>query len=95
MTKLADLYRQAHKEAILALALAGLYFIWWYATAYGFAPDEQDTQLPTLVMGFPVWFFLSCVVGPVLFCGLCYLMVKMFYKDIPLDPTEEENNDEQ
>ena len=94
MSKLSDIYRQAHKEAAMALGLAVLYFVWWYTTAYGLAPALGDTSMPALIWGMPVWFFFSCLIGPILFTVLCYLMVKMFYKDVPLDIAPEEDDHE-
>ena len=35
-------------------------------------------------MGLPMWFFLSCVVGYVLFCVASVLVVKFVFKDFDL-----------
>lgn len=78
--------RQTHREALAAILLAVGYFIWWYTTAYGFAASLDDTDLPSLYLGMPLWFLLSCVIGPLLFTLLCALMVKFIYRDIPLEP---------
>ncbi|MCA2016991.1 YhdT family protein [Vibrio tritonius] len=94
MSKLTDIYRQAHKEAFLAFALAVLYFLWWYATAYGLSPTTDNHTMPTLYWGFPLWFLLSCIIGPLLFTILCIVMVKVFYKDVPLDIAADEDNHE-
>lgn len=85
MKTLNSRYQQAHKEAKLAVALALAYFLWWYGFAYGLAPDPLNETLPTLYFGLPLWFLLSCVLGPVLFTLLCGLMVKYFYKDMSLE----------
>ncbi|MGL6306180.1 DUF997 family protein [Aeromonas caviae] len=33
----------------------------------------------------PLWFLLSCILMPLLFIGLCALMVYRLFVDIPLD----------
>ncbi|AVH34500.1 YhdT family protein [Vibrio fluvialis] len=86
-------YRQAHREAFLAIALAVGYFIWWYVSAYGFSAPPQDTSMPALYFGMPLWFLLSCVIGPIVFTVLCAVMVKVFYRDIPLDVNPDESNE--
>ncbi|MGR2768626.1 YhdT family protein [Photobacterium ganghwense] len=89
MKTLSARYRQAHKEAKWALGLALAYFVWWYCTAYGFAPASTDTTMPPLYWGFPLWFLLACIIGPVIFTLLCALMVKFLYRDMPLDAEQE------
>ncbi|WGY44877.1 YhdT family protein [Vibrio sp. ABG19] len=85
--------RQAHKEALLAIALAVGYFIWWYISAYGFSAPPEETTLPELYWGMPLWFLLSCVIGPIVFTCLCAVMVKVFYRDIPLDVKPDQSNE--
>lgn len=85
MQTLAARYRQAHREAKWAVGLAIAYFIWWDLSAYGFAPDPVTTQLPPLYWGFPLWFLLACIIGPLVFTLLCALMVRFIYQEMPLD----------
>ncbi len=80
------IYKQANREAIWAVMLALGYFVWWYMTAYGFAPAPDDTSMPTLYWGLPLWFLLSCVIGPIIFTILCALMVKLIYRNVSLEP---------
>lgn len=92
MKTLRSRYQQANKEAILAILLSLGYFVWWYLSAYGITPEQVTPEsLPTLYFGLPLWFLLSCIIGPIIFSILCFLMVKLFYKDISLDVTEEDN----
>ncbi|MCE0494905.1 YhdT family protein [Vibrio salinus] len=84
--QIEKIYKQATREAIWAVALALGYFVWWYVTAYGFSPAPGDSSMPALYWGFPLWFLLSCIVGPVIFTILCALMVKVIYRDAPLEP---------
>ncbi|MGF1714950.1 YhdT family protein [Photobacterium chitinilyticum] len=89
MKTLSARYRQAHKEAKWAIGLALAYFIWWYCSAYAFAPNNVHDSLPELYWGFPLWFLLACIIGPVIFTLLCGLMVKYIYQDMSLDIDED------
>lgn len=93
MKTLSRRYRQAHKEAKWAIALALAYFAWWYGFAYGLAPEGIEQALPTLYFGLPLWFLLACVIGPLLFTLLCALMVKYLFKDMPLDIEQDTSNE--
>ena len=86
-------YRQANKEAMWALALTCAFFAWWYGFAYGLSPVTD--ALPTLYFGLPLWFLLSCIIGPILFTLLCALMVKYLYQDMSLDIEEHSTDEEQ
>ncbi|MFB9134569.1 YhdT family protein [Vibrio olivae] len=90
MNQRDKVYRQAHREAIWATVLALGYFVWWYLSAYQFSAPVEDTSLPTLYWGMPLWFLLSCIIGPVLFTVLCGLMVKYLYRDLPLDDIQDD-----
>lgn len=81
-------YKQCNREALLGLGLGILNLIWWFAWGYGLGsvPPEKYTY----VLGFPLWFFMSCIVGAVLFTVLTVIMVKKFYKDMPLGELSEE-----
>ena len=75
-------YRQCNREAVLGLGLGLLNLIWWFAWGYGLglrSPEEY-----TYILGFPAWFFMSCIAGAVLFSVLAVVMVSKFYKEMPL-----------
>ncbi|MDD1783835.1 YhdT family protein [Enterovibrio sp. ZSDZ35] len=93
MKTLSSRYRQAHKEAKWAIALALAYFLWWYGFAYGLAPEGIEQAMPELYFGLPLWFLLACVVGPILFTVLCALMVKFLFKDMSLDIEQDTENE--
>ena len=86
-----EINKQLNKEALLTAGLFVLYFIWWYATAYGFADSAVR------VFGLPLWFFLSCIVGWILCCIGVTVLVKKFFKHVDLDEyaieEEDSNND--
>ncbi len=76
-------FSQADREALLALALYIGYFIWWYAFAYGLGGGDPAEY--SYVLGFPAWFFFSCIAGfPVLTVAV-WVVVRCWFKDMPLD----------
>ncbi|MCI5698034.1 MAG: YhdT family protein [Clostridiales bacterium] len=83
-----DRNRQIKKEAAISLALYAIFFLWWYFTGYGIA-ERGTPESYTYVWGLPLWFFLSCILGYVLFCVSTILVVKIFFKDMSLDDLED------
>lgn len=69
---------QAHREARWAFGLALAYLAAWLLAAY--LPDSQQG-----ITGLPHWFEMACLLVPLLFIGLCWLMVRVIYCDIPLE----------
>lgn len=77
------------KETWIVLALYLLFFLWWYVSAYGLGggdPLEYE-----YILGFPAWFFYSCIVGYLGISVILWLTVRLFFKDISFG---EENNNE-
>ena len=68
----------ARREALLSLGLALLYMLAWYGCAYAVPADITWH-------GWPLWFLLSCLFNPLLFVGLCALMIKRYFKVVALD----------
>lgn len=84
---------QIKKEAIISIVLYVAFFIWWYITGYGIAATGTP-ETYTYVFGLPMWFFLSCVVGYVLFSIATILVVKKFFKNFDLgEEAETESTD--
>lgn len=77
---------QADREALLALTVYGLYFLWWYAFGFGVGDCNPDEY--TYVFGFPAWFFYSCIVGYPLVTILLWMIVRFKFKEMPLDAEE-------
>ena len=72
---------QAHKEARWALGLTLLYLAAWLASAY----------IPSSMQGFtglPHWFEMACLLMPLVFILLCWLMVRFIFRDIPLEDND-------
>ncbi|KEY59996.1 YhdT family protein [Serratia sp. DD3] len=69
---------QAHREARWALGLTLLYLLAWSLAAY--LPDNAIG-----ITGLPHWFEMACLLLPLLFIGLCWLMVRGIFRDISLE----------
>ncbi len=93
MKTLRHRYHQAHKEALFSILLALAYFAWWYGFSYGLAPNEITSPTLDLYFGFPLWFLMSCIIGPIVFTLLCGLLVKFCFKDMPLDIMDKEDHE--
>ena len=84
---------QQRREGCLAIGLALLYALWWWLSSYGLCAltaqgDSMQPAEPLLYAGVPLWFILSCLVGPVLFTLLCALMVRWGYQEQSLQPED-------
>ena len=86
MLKLTEKERnpQIKKEAIASVIMYVVFFLWWYFTGFGIA-EASDPKDYTYVMGLPLWFFLSSIVGYVWFCIATVLLVKFYFKHFSLD----------
>ncbi len=85
-------FKQCNKEALYGVALGVLNLVWWYAFGYGLGSKPVEEY--TYILGFPAWFFLSCILGTVVFVTLTFVMVDKGFKDMPLDKLTEEQADE-
>ncbi len=73
-------FLQANREARWAFGLTIAYLIAWSLAAY--LPDDAQG-----ITGLPHWFEMSCLLIPLIFILLCWLMVRVIYRDIPLEDT--------
>ncbi|MWP50192.1 MULTISPECIES: YhdT family protein [unclassified Gilliamella] len=71
-------YKQANKEAKLSLLLTFIYLLGWVICAYCIS-DKIG------FLGLPLWFELSCIMVPLGFILLCWLVVKFQFKNISLE----------
>ncbi|WP_116473809.1 YhdT family protein [Zobellella maritima] len=79
---MTDIFSIARREAGLCVALACLYLLGWFVSAY---------LVPADLMwgGWPLWFVLSCVFNPVAFVLLCALMVWQLFIPVELGVQDE------
>lgn len=81
--------KTTNKETSIVLGLYLLFFVWWYATAYGFGGDPSQYRY---IIGFPEWFFYSCIAGYFGISLLLWFVVKRFFTELSFE--EEEKHDE-
>ena len=82
-------FKIAHREALIGVVLAIVHFIWWFGFAYGLGSKPVEEY--SYILGFPDWFFYSCIVGFILVAITVIILVKFVLKDVSL----EEEGDEQ
>lgn len=82
-------YRQCGKEMWLSLGffLVNVLVTGGLAVALGYGKPAEEVRL---VAGLPVWFWYSGVVGSVVLMIVAFLMVKLFFEEMPLGPDDEE-----
>lgn len=89
MSKHEEIKKSSNRETIIILGLYLLFFLWWYVTAYGFGDDPSEYKY---ILGFPEWFFYSCIAGYAGISVILWIVVSFFFKEIDLDE-KEYNND--
>lgn len=80
-------YKQCNKEAIMGLVLGIINLIWWFGFGYGLGSKPVSEY--SYILGFPSWFFMSCIVGGALFSILTIIMINKFFKHMSLDELTE------
>lgn len=85
-------FKQCNKEALMGLALGILNLIWWFSWGYGLGSKPISEY--TYILGFPTWFFMSCIVGSVLFSILTIIMVDKLFKNMSLEALSEDEIEE-
>ncbi|MDR3074101.1 MAG: YhdT family protein [Deltaproteobacteria bacterium] len=76
-------YRQADREALITLGVYAFFFLWWTVFAFGLGGGDPGQY--SYVLGMPAWFFYSCVLGyPVVSLAL-WAVIRLYFKDMPLD----------
>ncbi|EON72340.1 YhdT family protein [Lysinibacillus sphaericus] len=81
-------FKIAHREALIGIALVIVNFAIWYGFAYGLGAGDPVNY--TYVLGFPSWFFYSCMAGTVFMIVLIWLVMKLFFKEVPFDEEVDE-----
>lgn len=76
-------YKQCNKEALYGVGLGILNLLWWLIFGYGLGSKPVDEY--TYILGFPAWFFMSCILGSIIFIVLTFIMVNKKLEDMPLD----------
>lgn len=79
-------FKIAHKEALIGIGLVILNFTIWYGFAYGLGSGDPAEY--TYVLGFPAWFFYSCIAGTIFMIVLVWLVMKFFFTEVSFDDEE-------
>ena len=79
-------FKIAHKEALIGIVLVIINFAIWYGFAYGLGSGNPKDY--TYVLGFPAWFFYSCIAGTVFMIVLVWLAMKLFFTEVPFEDEE-------
>lgn len=85
-------YKQCNKEALYGILLGLGNMIWWYAFGYGLGSKPVNEY--SYILGFPTWFFVSCILGSVVFIILTFIMVNKGFEDMPLGKLSKEDAEE-
>jgi uncharacterized membrane protein YhdT len=85
-------YPQTNREALITFIffLANCILIGGTALVFGYNKPADEVQL---VAGFPAWFLYGAAVGTILASILAVVVVKLFFKDMSIQP-EDENRGE-
>ena len=81
-------FKIAHREALIGVVLAIVHFIWWFGFAYGLGSKPVEEY--SYILGFPEWFFYSCIVGFILVAITVIVLVKFVLKDVSLEEEGDE-----
>lgn len=84
-------YAQANKEALISLGMFAVYFVWWYACAYGLG--EGDPAEYSYIFGLPEWFFWSCIAGYPIIAIMLWILVRFCFRNMPLDDEGTDDTD--
>ncbi len=81
-------FQIAHREALIGVMLVVLNFGIWFGFAYGLGSGDPTEY--TFILGFPAWFFYSCIAGTIFMIIAIWLAIKLFFKDISFDEEDKQ-----
>ena len=93
MKSMRGAFRQADREALMTLGLYVFFFVWW--TVFAFGLGSGDPEEYSYVFGLPAWFFYSCVLGYPVMTFVLWIVVRLFFVNIPLDEDSSEKRGEE
>lgn len=89
MKKLRDArFKIANREALIGVALVIINFAIWFGFAYGLGSGDPTEY--NMILGFPAWFFYSCIAGTIFMIILIWVAIKVFFKDVAFTDEEED-----
>ncbi|MEK4484636.1 YhdT family protein [Psychrobacillus sp. FSL H8-0484] len=81
-------FKIAHREALIGVGLAIVHFVWWFGFAYGLG--SRPVEEYTYILGFPDWFFYSCIIGFILVSVTVIILAKFVLKDVSFEEEGDE-----
>lgn len=81
-------YRECEREALYGILLGVINLAVWAIGGYWLGGGSAEDY--SYIMGFPTWFFVSCVANSVLAIAGAIYIVKRKMRDMPLGPMTEE-----
>lgn len=81
-------YRECEKEAWYGVILGIVNLVIWAAAGYGLGSGPVENY--SYILGFPAWFFVSCIANSILAIVATIYIVKRKMHVMPLDPMTEE-----
>ena len=85
-------YKQCEKEAWYGIILGIVNLVIWAAAGYGLGSGPLENY--SYIMGFPAWFFVSCIANSLLAVVATIYIVKRKMRVMPLDPMTEKEAEE-
>ncbi|RHW38236.1 DUF997 family protein [Lysinibacillus yapensis] len=81
-------FKVANREALIGVGLVIINFAIWFGFAYGLGSGDPSEY--NYILGFPEWFFYSCIAGTVFMIFLIWITIKVFFKEVSFEEQEEE-----
>lgn len=81
-------FKTANREALIGVVLVIINFAIWFGFAYGLGSGDPTEY--NFILGFPAWFFYSCIAGTIFMIILIWAAIKVFFKDVSLLHEEED-----
>lgn len=85
-------YKVCEKEAWYGVILGAVNLVIWAVAGYGLGGGPVEEY--SYIMGFPAWFFYSCIANSLLAIVATAWIVKKKMTDMPLDPMTEAEAEE-
>ena len=81
-------YRECEREVWYGVLLGIVNLVIWAAAGYGLGSGPVENY--SYILGFPAWFFFSCIANSLLAVAVTIYIVKRKMRVMPLDPMTEE-----
>ncbi len=76
-------YKQCNTEALYGVGLGIINLIVWFVFGYGLGGKPIESY--SYILGFPSWFFWSCIANSIFIIAMTFFVVDKKMVDMPLD----------